>query len=632
MSAIGGVVHLDGRPCDTAPLDALAARLRHRGPEGTATWRDGPAGLVHAHAITTPESATERQPVADAAAGIAITFDGRLDNRAELLAQLGADPADCAAIGDAALVLRLYREAGLDCVAQLLGDFAFAIWDGPRRRLLCARDHLGLKPLCYRLTPRRLAWASETGALARDDGALPRLNEGMIAEHLSGIVTHASETVFADIFRLPPAHLLIADRDGVQVRGYWTPDLLKEIRYRDPGEYVEQLRELTRRAVAARLRVDGAVAGVSLSGGLDSSSVAGVAADLCQAGGVPATRIEAFSLLVPGDADESAYWSQVAGRWSLTAAEIPNTPLAPGQLAAEARFYLDVPNTPLAAMTDRVRERARACGVPVLLTGSGADEWLGPSPSAYADLVRGGRFGALAHRLRRDSADEWFMGWPAAIKSSLWPLLPPPAQTVVRRVLGRGAPPGWIDPAFAARVDLAGRLARHAIDLPHDSLERYDTWHEGISGSSVHIHETIERSSARTGVEMWHPFNDLRIVEFGLALPTAHRWREGRSKDLLRRAMAPYVPAAVAARSDSPDGTHLLFDGLCTEGGRALFEHMTISGLGWVDEAALTARFDRAAALYRSGDRRYAGQAITLWRVAAVELWARAMAAESVVQ
>lgn len=631
MSAIGGVFHLDGSPCEPAALDALAALLRHRGSDHTAVWRDGPAGLVHARFITTPESAAERQPVVDAAAGLAISFDGRLDNRDELFAQLAIDTGDRAAIGDAALVLRLYRAAGLGCVPPLLGDFAFAIWDGSLGRLLCARDHLGLKPLCYRVSADRIAWASETGALARYDGRMPRLNDGMIAEHLSGIVTHTGETVFADIFRLPPAHLLSADRHGVEVRRYWTPDLLKEIRYRDPDDYVEQLRELTRRAVAARLRVDGTV-GISLSGGIDSSSVAGIAAELCRARAVPATGVEAFSLLVPGDADESAYWSQVVDRWELTAAEIPVAPLAAGQLAEEARFYLDVPNTPLAALTDRVRARIRARGIPVALTGSGADEWLGPSHSAYADLLRRGRLGGLADRLRRDSADEWFMGWPAAIKSSVWPLLPPSLQQVVRRALRRGAPPDWIDPAFAARVDLTGRLARHVIDLPHDSLERYDTWHEGISGSSVYIHETIERSSARAGVEMWHPFSDLRIVEFGLGLPAEHRWREGRNKDLLRRAMSPYLPEAVAARTTSPDGTHLLVDGLGTEGGRALFEHMTIAALGWVDEAKLLARFDRALRLYHAGDRRFASLAISLWRVAAIELWARAITAETVVQ
>jgi len=631
MSAIGGIFHLDGRSCEPSSLDALAALLAHRAPDGTTTWSDGPVGLVHGQFMTTPESAHEHQPVVDAPAHVAITFDGRLDNRTELLRELGIDDVDHSSIGDAELTLRLYRALGVDCVGRLLGDFAFAIWDGPLGRLLCARDHLGLKPFCYRVAPDRIAWASEAGALARYDGHIPPANEGMVAEHLSGIITSTRDTVFRDIFRLPPAHVLTADRDGIRLRRYWAPDLRKEIRYRDPDEYVEHLRDLMRRAVAARLRVSGTV-GISLSGGVDSSSVAGVAAELCRERSVPATHIEAFSLLASGALDESPFWSQVVERWRLASTTVPVAPLSAGQLADEARFYLDVPNSPLAALTDRMRVCMRERGTRVALTGTGGDDWLGPSPWAYADLLRQGRLGALAHRLRIDAADEWFMGWPAAAKAALWPVLPPVVQSVVRRLLRRGRPPEWVDPAFAARVDLRGRLARHTIDLPHDSLERYDTWHEGISGSSVYINEAIERSSARAGAEMWHPFMDLRVVDFGLALPADERWRDGRAKDLLRRAMSPYLPQAIAERTTSPDGTHLLFEGLEPEGGRALFQGMTSSRLGWVREDALLARFDRATTLYRAGDRRYAYMAITLWRVAAIELWARAMAVETMVQ
>ena len=323
MSAIGGVFHLDGRRCEPPALDALAVRLRHRAPDGTSTWTDGPAGIVHGHFITTPESALEHQPVVDAAGRVGVTFDGRLDNRAELLRQLDIDAVDHAAIGDGELVLRLYRALGVECVARLLGDFAFAIWDGALGRLLCARDHLGLKPLCYRVGPERIAWASEAGALARYDGHVPRLNEGMVAEHLSGMITSTRDTVFQDIFRLPPAHLLTADKNGIQVRRYWAPDLCRELRYHHPDEYVQHLRDLMRRAVAARMRIGGAV-GISLSGGIDSSSVTGIAAELCRERAVPATHVEAFSM---ADPDESAYWSQVVDRWQVASSTIAVTPL-----------------------------------------------------------------------------------------------------------------------------------------------------------------------------------------------------------------------------------------------------------------------------------------------------------------
>lgn len=625
MSAIGGFVSFDGRPCDPVTIAAIAGAMRHRAPDGTSTWIDGPAGLVHGSFITTPESAVERQPFADAAARLAITFDGRLDNRAELLQQLRETHAG--PIGDAELALRLYRRYGVECVTHLLGDFAFAIWDADAQRVFCARDVLGLKPFCYRAASASFAWASEPGVLARHAGDMPAPNEGMVAEHLA-IVTSTHDTVFEGIHRLPPAHLLTADRGGIRLRRYWAPDLRAEVRYRNDDEYVEHLQELIHRAVEARLRVVGAI-GVSLSGGVDSSSLTGVAATLIHERRVPATRIEAFSLLIPGECDESPFWSQVVDRWNIFSAAIPVTPLPPGTIAEEASFFLDAPNSPLAAMTDRLRHAMHARGIRVALNGAGADDWLGTSPDAYADLVRHGQLGAFVHRLHQDAQAEDFVGWAMAAKHTCWPLLPAPVQAAVRLVLRRGRLPPWIDPAFGARIDLRGRLGRHTIDLPHDSWERYDTWHEAISGSSVYQHELIERSSARAGVEMWLPFMDRRIVDFGLALPAEQRWRDGCAKDLLRRAMAPYLPPDVAQRTTSPGAPGLLLEGLEAQGGRTLFEAMRAQRAGWVLGDILAARYDRAMTLYRSGDLRFGYMAVTLSRVAAVEHWARAMAAET---
>ena len=625
MSAIGGIVWLDGRPCERSMIAAMATGLQHRAPDGVATWIDGSVGLIHGHFTTTPESARERQPIANTAAHLAITFDGRLDNRDELLRQADGAPD---AIGDAELILRLYRAHGVECVALLLGDFAFALWDGDAQRLLCVRDQIGIKPFCYRVAPECFAWASEAGVLARSAGAVPTPNEGMVAEHLAGIVTSRHDTVFTGIHRLPPAHLLTVDRAGITLRRYWAPDLRAQLHYRDDAEYAEHLRELIQRAVEARLRVAGAI-GVSLSGGVDSSSVTGVAATLCREGRGAATQVEAFSLLIPGEGDESAFWSQVVERWNVFSAAIPVTPVPSGQVADEARFFLDVPASPLAAMTDRLRTAMRERDIRVALSGAGADDWLGTSSYAYADLLRQGQVTALVHRLRQDAAGGDFVGWPRAVKDMCWPLLPPRAQQAVRAMLRRGRAPMWVDRALAARTDLRGRLARHTIDLPCDSWERYDAWHEANSGTSIYLHEVIERSSARTGVEMWYPFMDRRIVEFGLALPPEQLWREGRAKALLRRAMAPYLPAAVAEREASPAASGLLLDAIDSQGGRALFETMTTSRLGWVDERHLQSRYDRAKSLFAGGDPRYGYLAMTLWRVAAIELWARAMAMET---
>jgi asparagine synthase (glutamine-hydrolysing) len=185
-----------------------------------------------------------------------------------------------------------------------------------------------------------------------------------------------------------------------------------------------------------------------------------------------------------------------------------------------------------------------------------------------------------------------------------------------------------MNPQFASRIGLAERLQRNEIALPYSSHERYDTWHQAFSGSAVDHYERLERSSARAGVDTWFPFFDRRLIEFGLSVPAEQRWHGGRPKEVLRRAMASYLPAPVAARRTNPSGTHLILRGLETEGGRAVFEDMRIADFGWVNARAVRDRYERAVALCAAGDPRYHWTTITLWHIAAVELWLRAIRRE----
>ena len=620
MSAIAGLVHLDGRPCDPAAVQKLADALAYRAPGGTSIWTEGSAGLVHGLIVTTPESATERQPVVDAGAGLAITFDGRLDNRADLSRLLDVAIVDRGAIGDAELILRAYRVFGDAVVDHLLGDFSFAIWETPRRRLFCARDAMGVKPFCYRVDRHSIAWASDIGVLAAAAGPIPAPNEGMVGEYLAGVITDKRETLFRDILRLPPAHLLTADARGIAVRAYWRPDPQRELRYRRDEEYVEQLSELAHSAVAARLRTRRTV-GVMLSGGVDSSAVTGIATQLWREGVVPCAGLETFSISVPGPDDERPFFDQVADRWQLPAHCTTVRPPTKGQFRDEIARHLDVLTYANAPAMDPLCKRAQQRGVDVLLTGIGADEWLGSGSAAYADLLKQGRLGALARRWRCEASLKDFMGWRAAAKAAVWPLVPALAQHAIKRALRRGRPPAWLDPDFAARIDLAGRLARHDDGLRFPSLEQTETWHEGTSGSAVHSAEMFDRAGARFGIEHWHPFQDRRIVEFGLALPAEQRWRDGREKDLFRRAMAPHVPPAIASRLLSPGASGAFVEAIVAEGGPAPFDDMAAERLGWVRGPLVRELYQRMTHLYHSGDARYPPMAWTLWLILSIEMW-----------
>ena len=172
----------------------------------------------------------------------------------------------------AELILDAYEKWGDDCVKHLLGDFAFAIWDDRRKRLFCARDHFGVKPFFYTHIGDNFNFSSTLNELK----VSTELNEIAIGDYLLfGVNQDQSTTVFKDIQRLPPGHTLIVENNQIKIQRYWTPSLPAEIRFRDPDSYVERFLELLTLAVTDRLRTDRVA--ISMSGGLDSTSLAAIA-------------------------------------------------------------------------------------------------------------------------------------------------------------------------------------------------------------------------------------------------------------------------------------------------------------------------------------------------------------------
>src|SRR5262245_20600165 len=160
----------------------MVASVAHRGPDASGSWCQGAVGLGHRMLWTTPESLSEKLPLANQAGDLAITADARIDNRDELTAALGLPPHS--GVTDSMLILLAYEHWGEHCPEKLLGDFAFAIWDGRKRVLFCARDHFGVKPFYYCHSGRLFAFASEIKALLSLPEVPRRLNEVRVADYL----------------------------------------------------------------------------------------------------------------------------------------------------------------------------------------------------------------------------------------------------------------------------------------------------------------------------------------------------------------------------------------------------------------------------------------------------------------
>jgi asparagine synthase (glutamine-hydrolysing) len=590
MSGIAVVYELDGRPADPALLERMLLAIAHRGPDGIGRFVEGPVALGHAMLRTTPESLHESQPLADTAAQLSLTFHGRIDNRDELSAALKARGARIEFGTDSELVLRAYECWGEDAVRKIIGDFAFALWDGRRRQLFCARDATGMIPFYYWHGPRSFRAATELHQLFADPAVPREPNEGMVAEHLCDRHLDREETLFQHIVRLAPAHCLTAGPSGVAVRRYYDLDPEREVRYRTDSEYAEHFFSIFREAVRCRLRTAGAI-GSYLSGGLDSSSIVGVAQALYGEGVVPATRFETYSLIYPPPADEREYIQAVIEMWKLKSNTPAPTLLDLDTCLEQVRRYQDIPDRPNGAMWDSLRALAQAEGVRILLDGRGGDEWLDGSTRYYADLIRQGRFISLLRRLRADRrralADSLaFNPWRALAERGLLPFVPAGAVSALKLLLGRDAPVPWLRPEFVRRSGLLKRTRREQRAGAHvRGFARREFYRMfAVNGFQPHSQEIVERSSAAFGLEIRCPFYDRRLIEFCFALPEEQRRRPGRTKFVMRNAMRALLPETVRERVTKANFSEPFLRALQRPDVEALFSRpLRIASIGWVD-------------------------------------------------
>jgi asparagine synthase (glutamine-hydrolysing) len=551
----------------------------YHGIDRSGTWNSGAIALGQHQLCTTPESEFERQPTSTQDGSVCVSFDGRLDNREALLAALDAQPAEL--LTDVDLLIRAYLRWGLDCVDHLVGDFGFALWDARERRLFCARDPLGIRPVYYAQHHGGVAVATGLRELVAARAIPLDVNEGMVGEYLTGTLYSVSDTLYRHAFRLPPGHRLTVDARGVHLTRYWKPEEISEIRI-TPGEATERFRTLFFETVRCRTRSQRPVA-AHLSGGLDSSSVVSVLGNL-QTGGELAHAFEAFTLAFPGlDCDETHYARLVAEQY----AHPWHCPVA-GSLPADdyeplAAHYLDFPGYPNGSFSDPMLRDIRDRGLRVVLTGMGGDDWLAAaSPVARTlDLLGSGRMSTLRHELKGFS-------WPSVTHSTLRHLavraldraqIRTPRQFVFRRRL-----PPWLTPDFVRRTQLAERISALPPVPRGWSFSRAERLSVTRAGLRVHPLEVEHRSDTDFGLETRHPFYDVRLVEFLLALPDELCANQQTYKVLLREAMRGVLPEPIRTRESKATFGHSFLSTLKSDAVRRSFNRMGVgSAPDWID-------------------------------------------------
>ncbi|HET8575894.1 MAG TPA: asparagine synthase C-terminal domain-containing protein, partial [Methylomirabilota bacterium] len=336
--------------------------------------------------------------------------------------------------------------------------------------------------------------------------------------------------------------------------------------------------------------------------------------------------VETYSLVFPGHAcDESGYANQVVALHALRSHTAPPSEPAPGWWRLQASRMRDVPEYPTCIMSDSLKCLARDRGVRVLLTGYGGDDWLGGSPYHYADLLRRFGLGAFVRQVRSDHVAGFIeRRLFSALHYGVWPLLPPWARRAVKLIRSRAPGPDWLDPGFAARTGLRDRLRRASAAAPAPTFAANDLHRQLNGGWHAHGMEMLDRSAARWGLELRHPFHDRRVVELALTMPESERRRGAMSKLVLREAMRSRLPEAVRERRDKADFSHVFAETLRAPDARRIFETLVTAELGWIQGQAARQAYEQMSASYSAGEPAYTANVRPLWMLFGIEIWLRA--------
>jgi asparagine synthase (glutamine-hydrolysing) len=518
-----------------AALEAMVAVQHHRGPDDRGVLVDAAAGIAlgHNRLSIIDLSAAGRQPMAGADGATWLVFNGEIYNYLELRAELAGYPFRTQT--DSETILAAYARWGDACVERFIGMFAFALWDGRRRRLVCARDRLGIKPFHYAWHDGRFLFASEIKALlAAGLPARPSL-PAWAGYLVHGHSDHGEETFFEGVRSLAPGHRLLLEHGRPRIERYWDlPARAAEPLRLPDDEAAARLVELFEDAVRLRLRSDVPL-GVNLSGGLDSASLVTAVDRLLGGAGSLQTFTAAFA---DPRYDETEFAGTVAHQrpWARHVARLG--PEDAWALAGDALRHQEAPYGGLATLAyHRLHQLARERGVKVLLEGQGVDELLAGyayfRPAHHLDLLEAGRGQALRRELRASG------GCPRGALDPVRRLRAGAAEPVyqdgtrhlrpecvapeLRRLAG--APPSFPAPF---REHLANALYR---DLRHTKLPRV-----------LRMNDRLSMAASR---ELREPYLDHRLVELLFRLPGHQKIRLGQGKFLLRHAMAGRLPDAV---------------------------------------------------------------------------------------
>ena len=546
------MLRFDDQPVSRSELERVANALRAHGPDRSDISVSGGIGLVHVLMRMTPEDRSDHQPY-QGQSGSMITADLRLDNRKEILARIALESRETMAWPDSRIVLSAWEKLGDTVWPMLRGPFAVAIWDPQNRKLTLARDQIGLNVVMWHRNERFFAFATMPNGLFAMDGVRRELCEEKLADFL--VLNHADHatTIYENIFRVRPAHIMQVDSRGtITQHHYWSPHDVKPVRLRSDQDYADGLRACLDVAVRRQMRSAHPI-GCLLSGGLDSSSVAVLAA---QALKERSQRLTAFTgiprrgfdgpVAAGHYADETPYVDAIARMaGTIDVTYVAND--AADDFAELDRFFIalegPVRNPTNLGWVLAILRLARKQGRRVLLGGlhgNSTISWSGWSQAA--DHLRRGRWLTALRQWNLYYRRTPYSRWTATRNLFIEPLL---SAWLGDWRSNRSAP--WqkhspIHPEYAATMGVEARARANGHDFSYRT--RPDERIQGLLQAD-YAGDWRAAEKALTGVEVRDPTADIDVVSYCFGIPPEQYLAEGTDRSLIRRAMWGLLPEAV---------------------------------------------------------------------------------------
>ena len=611
MSAQFGRWNFDGKPVDRAYLEKVTPLLQPYGLDDQGSYSKGDISILYRAFHTTKESRRETQPFATAFGAI-LTWDGRLDNRDDLIRQF----CGTLRIGatDIEIVAAAYDYWSRDCFAMLIGDWALSIWEPRTRSLILAKDPIGTRHLYYSLDAKQVTWSTILDPLVLFAEGSFSLCEEYLAGWLS-FFPAAHLTPYVGIQAVPPSCCVLISAGKCSITKYWDFDPGKCIRYKTDVEYEDHFRTVFTEAVRRRLRSDSPIL-AELSGGMDSSSIVCVADTIIAQASAETPRLDTVSYYDDSEpnANERPYFTRVEAKRGRTGCHIDVSGVEQSRFEEDGDHFGATPNSDSGRQSEASQHYSlciASSGNRVVLSGIGGDEVTGgvPTPTPeLQDLIATGQFRALAHQLKLWAISKrkpWFHLFFDALREFLpLDIFPLPEHK-------RPAP--WLNKSFVKRNQRALQGYETKVKL-FGALPTFQS--NVVTLAALQRQLACDLLPAAPCYEKRYPYLDRTLLEFLYLVPREQLVRPGRRRSLMRRALVGIVPDEILNRRRKAFVVRGPLKGIAANWAtlETMTRHMTSESCGIVDSRLFRDTLTRT----RHGEQ---VALVSVMRTLAIEEW-----------